>query len=77
MPLSDFGSVAFTHAWARKNGVEVSAAEAGATPITMINARGEPIATPSILVNDGTAFAITRTENPAVVSGGSRRRGGF
>lgn len=72
MSLNDFGSVTFTDAFTTVNGELVSVAAAGATPIVMINARGEPIASPSVLTSDGSGFTVTRTQYPA--GAGSRRR---
>ncbi|MSQ23777.1 MAG: hypothetical protein EXR58_04375 [Chloroflexi bacterium] len=75
LPLSNFGAVTFTNTSAVKDGRLVSPAEAGASPITMTNGRGEPLAVPSVLVDGGTAFQVTRTGNePVVFSPGSRPR---
>lgn len=60
VPLSDFGSVTFTDLWTVKDGQRVTAAGAGATAITMIDASRKPIAQPSTLTVNGAEFTVTR-----------------
>jgi hypothetical protein len=78
IPLDNFGAVTFTDAWVTKDGKAMRMAQAEASPITMINGRGQPIATTSPMTGDGAGFTVMRTENPAVISAGGtpRRRGG-
>ena len=70
VPLSDFGTVAFTDLWTVKDGRRVTAAGANATPITMISSSRNPIAQPSTLTANGAEFTVTRvadttgTESP-------------
>ncbi|MBV9120501.1 MAG: hypothetical protein JOZ39_07315, partial [Chloroflexi bacterium] len=71
LPLDSFGSITFSDASAVKDGKTVSAKDAGATPITMINGARAPLAQPSGLTDDGAGFTVTRTSNSN--AGGSGR----
>jgi hypothetical protein len=59
--LDRFGTVQFTNASAVDNQQTVTAAAAGATPVTMINGSGVQLATPSALGTGGASFSVTRT----------------
>jgi ketosteroid isomerase-like protein len=71
LPLDDFGTVSFTNATTVQNGQTVSAQQAGATPITMANQRGQVLATASALGGDGKSFTVSRAANtqPTQTSG--------
>lgn len=60
VPLDGFGSVAFTHAFAIKDGERISAAGAGAYPVAMAR-RGIALATPSALAGD--SFSVSQAPN--------------
>ncbi|MDE3077063.1 MAG: hypothetical protein KGJ86_16735 [Chloroflexota bacterium] len=60
LPLDNFGTVRFSGASAVKNGRALSAAAAGAQPITMINRADQTVATTSPLGADGSSFSISR-----------------
>lgn len=64
LPLDNFGAVQFTNGTAVKDGKTVTIAQANAQPITMINYRGDPLATTSALNSAGTGFTISRTTTP-------------
>jgi hypothetical protein len=64
LPLDNFDSVSFTAASASVNGNSVSLGDAGATPITLVNANHQPLAVPSTIGDDGSSFSITRTSVP-------------
>ncbi|MBV8086347.1 MAG: hypothetical protein JO247_16190 [Chloroflexi bacterium] len=74
MPLDNFGSIQFSNASAVKDGQTVNLQQAGAQPITMINAGDQPLVTPSVIGNDGSSFTVTRTSNSSSTGGG--RTGG-
>lgn len=61
VPLDNFGSVKFTQAATVKDGHSVSIAQAGGHPITMINQRGQPLARPSALAEDGASFNVLQS----------------
>jgi hypothetical protein len=63
LPLDNFGTLPFSNASATKDGKTVNLSQAGAQPITMINGRDEPLATPSAISQDGSGFSVTRTGN--------------
>jgi hypothetical protein len=65
LPLDNFGSVSLTAATAIVNGQRVGLAQAGAQPITMLNASNQPLAVPSSIGSDGSSFTVTRTSAPA------------
>jgi hypothetical protein len=88
IPLDNFGQVQFSAGSATKDGKQVSIGGAGARPITMINAAGQALASPSGLGPDGGSFTVQRTSvssSPAVSPGvrvqipigRARGRGGF
>ncbi len=61
LPLANFGTVSFTGCGVRLNG-HSGPIDDGAweyDPITMVNAGGSPIATPSALSGGGTSFSVT------------------
>ncbi len=60
VPLDDFGTVQFQAASAVKDGQPVAIAQAGGTAITMIDQRGQPLASPSALGADGASFSVSR-----------------
>ncbi|GEM_PF-1227221 len=60
VPLDDFGSVHFAAGSATKDGKSVTIAQSGATPITMIDGTGTPLATPSKLTASG-GFDVTQS----------------
>jgi hypothetical protein len=59
--LDRFGTVQFTNASAVDNQQTVTAAAAGATPVTMINGSGVQLAAPSAFGAGGASFSVTRT----------------
>lgn len=60
LPLSYFGSVHFTGAWAIENGKRVTPEEANAKPVSMVNDFGDLLAVPSVLDENGSAFRVSR-----------------
>jgi len=75
VPLDNFGSVSFSSASATVNGRTVDMAQAGAQPITMLNANGQSLAVPSAIGSDGSSFSVARTSasaTPAPASNGGR-----
>ena len=60
--LDNFGTLRFTSGYAIKNGQPVTIASSGARPLTMNNAEGEAVATPSVLSSDGSSFTVARTD---------------
>ena len=60
LPLDNFGTVQFSNGFAVENGNQVSIAQAGGQPETMLNVVRQPIAVPSALTSDGTGFSVTR-----------------
>ena len=69
VPLDSFGTVAFSAATATQNGRTVDLAQAGAQPITMLNAASQPLAVPSSIGTDGSSFSVARTSAPASTGG--------
>ena len=65
LPLDNFNSVSFTGGSAILNGSDVNLSEAAATPITLVDANGQPLAIPSAIGSDGASFDVTRTSVPA------------
>ncbi len=62
LPLDNFGSVSFSQGSTVKNGQQMTIADAGAQPITMV-ARGNgtrQVARPSNLGSDGASFTVTQ-----------------
>ncbi len=80
LPLDDFGTIQFTGGSAIKDGKTVTIAQAGGKPITMVDLRGNVLASPSALTADGSGFSISRatvtaspTPRPNVSPFGRRR----
>jgi Peptidase A4 family len=65
LPLDNFGTVGFSGGSTIKNGQTVTIGQSSAEPITMINARGQALATPSSLSADGASFSVSRTAQAA------------
>jgi hypothetical protein len=61
LPLDTFGSVSFTQASTVKDGQTDNIAQAGGHAITMVGRRGEPLARPSALGEDGTSFDVLQS----------------
>jgi hypothetical protein len=79
LPLDFFNSVAFTAASATQDGQTVDLSQAGAQPITMLNANNQALAVPSTIASDGSSFSVARTSAPATTANGGgpgRRPGG-
>jgi hypothetical protein len=76
LPLDDFGTVSFSAASATRSDQTVNLAQAGAQPITMLNAARQPLAQPSPIGSDGSSFSVTRTSAPATTGPGLGRRPG-
>lgn len=78
-PLDSFGTVKFSVASTVVDGKNQSLRGAGATPVTMTNSAGQPLAVPTAIGADGASFAVDRTSTPSVggATGGApgRRRG--
>jgi hypothetical protein len=64
LPIDNFGAVSFSGATAIKNGDTVSLEEVGARPISLLNARKQPLAMPSAIGSDGESFQVERTSAP-------------
>lgn len=60
LPLDDFGTVQFRNTTTVKDGQQMTAAQAGARPIAMVDRSGEVLARPSALDDDGAGFSVTR-----------------
>jgi Peptidase A4 family len=73
LPLSNFGTIAFSDGLATKDGQNVSIAGSGARAITMIGANDVALAVPSALGSDGASFSVARTEAPATTAGPQNR----
>jgi hypothetical protein len=74
LPLDDFGTVTLTKGSTVKDGKRMTIAQAGARSVTMIDASGRAIATPSSLSQDGDGFSVQRTnvqpvQRPSAQSG--------
>lgn len=77
LPLANFGNIDFRDGLAVKNGQTLSIVDAGAKPITMINANRQALAVPSALGADGSSFSVARTDvssAPVTVPGGRSPR---
>jgi len=68
LPLDNFNSVSFTAASATQGSNSVDVREAGAKPITMLNANNQPLAIPSPIGSDGASFSVTRTSVPTAAA---------
>lgn len=60
VPFDTFTTVSFANGSAKVNGVTANIAASNGQPITMLNAAGQPIATPSILTASGAGFNVYR-----------------
>jgi len=63
LPLDSFGTVEFSGGTTVQNGKTVTIAQSGAQPITLVDANGTPLVTPSVLTADGQGFAVTRSSS--------------
>jgi hypothetical protein len=70
LPLDFFNSVSFSAASATQDGQTIDLSQAGAQPITMLNANAQPLAVPSAIASDGSSFSVARTSAPATTSTG-------
>lgn len=68
LPLDNFGTVEFQHATAIENGQKVTLIDSNAQPIAMSNDFGQTLAKASVISNNGTTFAVSRTDTPATAS---------
>jgi hypothetical protein len=68
VPLDFFNSVSFSAAAATQDDQTVDLAQAGAQPVTMLNASDQALAVPSAIASDGSGFTVTRTSAPATTS---------
>jgi hypothetical protein len=64
LPIDNFGTVSFSGATATTNGDTVSLDAVGARPISLLNARKQPLAVPSPIGSDGESFEVDRTSAP-------------
>jgi Peptidase A4 family len=58
IPFDNFGSVTFTAAQTVQNGAAVNLIGANVSAITMVNYRGQAVATPSAVSADGESFRV-------------------
>jgi hypothetical protein len=65
LPIDNFGAVSFSRATTIKDGEPMSLAAVGARPISLLNARKQPLAVPSAIGSDGESFRVERTSAPA------------
>jgi hypothetical protein len=65
LPLTSFEQIDFTAGSVVHDGKTQSLAAAGALPITMVDNAGRPIAQPSTLGPEGSAFSVSRIDQPA------------
>jgi hypothetical protein len=65
LPIDNFVTVAFSGATAIRNGDTASLQDVGARPISLLNARKQPLAVPSPIGSDGESFQVERTSAPA------------
>jgi len=65
LPLDIFGTISYSAGSTIQNGNQQSISGSQAQAITMINTRGQAIATTSSLGSDGASFTITRTSAAA------------
>lgn len=72
IPLDDFNTIAFSDASVTENGVVENLSQAHASPLEMVNIKGETLAEPSALVSQGSSFAVMRTG--ALASAGDEPR---
>jgi hypothetical protein len=64
LPIDNFGTVSFSGATAVQNGDTVDLDAVGARPISLLNARKQPLAVPSPIGGDGESFEVDRTSAP-------------
>jgi hypothetical protein len=78
VPLDDFGILRMSGASAVKDGKTLDLRGLDARAITMINGARQPLATPSVIGEDGGSFTVTRTQAPggSLSPGTGRRRRG-
>jgi hypothetical protein len=76
LPLDNFGAVVFTEGSTVRNGKTETIAQSGAEPIILINSRGQAMAVPSQLSDDGVRFGVERTGAPPTDVAPRGRRGG-
>jgi hypothetical protein len=76
VPVDDFGTVTFTNGSTVKDGKTIDLARAGARPITMIGADGQPLAVPSTIGTDAPSFSVVRTDVPVPAPQDLSRRPG-
>lgn len=82
LPLANFGTLQFSNGNTVKNGTQDTIAQAGATIVTMVSARGQVEATPSALRSDRASFTVTwsastSTPQPGVQPGLTPRPRGW
>jgi hypothetical protein len=65
LPIDNLGAVSFSGATAITNGDTASLDAVGARPISLLNARKQPLAVPSPIGSDGQSFDVERTSAPA------------
>jgi hypothetical protein len=65
LPIDNFGAISFSRATAIKDGETMSLAAVGARPVSLLNARKQPLAVPSAIGSDGESFHVERTSAPA------------
>jgi ABC-type uncharacterized transport system auxiliary subunit len=68
MPIDNFGKVSFSGATAVVNGENVHLDQVGARPISLLNARRQPLAVPSAIGSDGQSFGVERTSAPVTTT---------
>ncbi len=73
LPIDNFGAVSFSRATAVANGQSTNLVQVGARPISLLNARKQPLAVPSAIGSDGESFSVERTSAPATAI----KRGGL
>jgi hypothetical protein len=64
LPIDNFGAVSFSESTAIQNGETVNLDAVGARPISLLNARKQPLAVPSPIGSDGESFEVERTSAP-------------
>ena len=65
IPLDNFGGVNFSNATTVENGQTLTAVQAGAQAMNMLNSSNQNLADASALGSDGTSFGVTRTSASA------------
>jgi hypothetical protein len=79
IPLDNFGTVNFSGATTVENSQTLTAAQADAQPMSMLNSNNQDLADASALGSDGASFSVTRTSVAANSSSGFSGfgRGGY